>query len=121
MNVKPSPRRKALLGIYRIRRKRKGGRLTARELERAWHPTTGLRRSDLQLALLDLVGHQLLERIDASAGLTFELTRLGEQALQKAFGRGRLTELGDWITLLRARLRRSKRESDGPRRSGELT
>jgi hypothetical protein len=120
MNVRPSTRRKALLGLYRIRRKRKGGRLTARELDRAWHPTTGLRRADLQLALVDAVEQKLLESHETAAGLVLELTWLGEQALQRAFGRERLTDLPDWITLLRARLRRSKRAWAGPRRSGDV-
>ena len=107
MNVRSSTRRKALLGIYRIRRKRKGGRLTAKELERAWHPTTGLRGGDLKLALAELTEEALLIGHEAAAGLVFELTWMGEQAMLKAITS--VEEFGDWVTLLRARSRKSKR------------
>jgi hypothetical protein len=119
MNVRPMTRRKALLGLFRIRRKRKGGRLTARELERAWHPTTGLRRADLQLALLDMAEQQLLVAHETANGQVFELTWLGEQAMLKSGPHQSFLDLGDWITLLRARIRRSRRGLATPRRSGD--
>lgn len=114
MNVRPGTRRRALLGIYRIRRKRKGGRLTGREIERAWTPTTGLRQSDLRLALADMVERQLLLAHDAPRGTIYELTYLGECAMRAPLGDPR-----DWITLLRARLRRPKSAAAGRRRTGE--
>jgi hypothetical protein len=121
MNIRPSTRRKAVLGIYRIRRKRKGGRLSASELERAWHPTTGLRRADLQLALADMVEHQLLVSHVTANGLVYELTYLGERAMHSAVAHGAIEDFADWITLLRARMRRAKRPMSGPRRSSDVS
>ena len=115
MNVKPSTRRKALLGIYRIRRKRKGGKLTAKEIERAWHPTTGLRVVDLRLALRELTEQALLIGHEAAGGPVFELTWIGEQAMHKAIGS--VEEFADWVTLLRARSRKAKRGLSALRRA----
>jgi hypothetical protein len=119
MNVRPSTRRKALLGIFRIRRKRKGGKLTAKELERAWHPTTGLRIGDLKLALADLTDHGLLVAHKVASGTQFELTFMGEQTLHKAITS--LEEFGDWVTLLRARSRKSRREMTSLQRAEDTT
>ncbi|HZP12357.1 MAG TPA: hypothetical protein VFB36_08055 [Nevskiaceae bacterium] len=119
MNVRPSTRRKALLGIFRIRRKRKGGRLTAKELERAWHPTTGLRSADLRLALLALADAGEIAAHSTANGLVFELTWMGEQAMHKAIAS--LDDFGDWVTLLRARTRKSRRGLAALRRAEDTT
>lgn len=119
MNVRPSTRRKALLGIFRIRRKRKGGRLTAKELERAWHPTTGLRASDLRLALITLTDQGEVISHHTATGLVFELTWIGEQAMHKAIGS--IEDFGDWVTLLRARTRKSRRGMSSLRRAEDTT
>ena len=123
MKITSSTRRKAVLSVYRVRRKRKGGRLLARELERAWYPM-GLRRSDLELALQDMTRDQLLEAKDSPRGTVYELTYLGECALREVFGREPLASIRDWITLLRAGQRRSKKTGDGiwsrPRRTSDL-
>ena len=113
MNVTASTRRKALLGIYRIRRKRKGGRLASKELERAWTPTTGLRRADLTLALRDAVEHHVLEVKESAQAKSYELTYLGERAMYA------IPDVRDWITLLRARMRRSRRGVAGLRRASD--
>jgi hypothetical protein len=115
MNVRPSTRRKALLGLFRVRRKRKGGKLAAKDLERAWHPTTGLRAADLRLALIDLADHGLIVPRQSASGMAFELTWLGEEAMQKAITS--VDDFGDWITLLRARIRKSRRGMNTLRRS----
>jgi hypothetical protein len=115
MDVRNSTRRKALLGLFRVRRKRKGGKLTAKELERAWHPTTGLRANDLRLALIDLTDHRLLIAHPAATGLSFELTWMGEEAMNKAIAS--LDEFRDWMTLLRARARKSRRGMNALRRA----
>jgi len=119
MNVRPSTRKKALLGIYSIRRKRKAGRLTIKELERAWHPTTGLRNADLKLALEDLAEHSLLIAHAATTGMFYELTWMGEQAMHKAITS--VEEFGDWITLLRARSRKARRGTATLRRAEDTT
>ncbi len=115
MNVRHSTRRKALLGIFRIRRKRKGGKLTAKEIERAWHPTTGLRAADLRLALIALTDQGEVVAHNTANGLVFELTWMGEQAMHKAITS--VEDFGDWVTLLRARTRKSRRGLSALRRA----
>ncbi len=119
MNVRPSTRRKALLGIYRIRRKRKGGKLTAKELERAWHPTTGLRGSDLRQALASVTEEGLLIAHHTATGVNFELTWMGEEAMHKAIAS--IEDFGDWIVLLRARTRKSRRGMAALRRAEDTS
>ena len=123
MKITPGTRRKAVLSVYKVRRKRKGGRLLAKELERAWYPL-GLRQSDLDLALKDMTQHQLLEAKASPRGTVYELTWLGECATREFFGEHPLASIRDWVTLLRAGQRRLKREGDEPwkghRRTGEL-
>lgn len=104
MKVHASTRRKALLDIYQMHRKPRGGVLTARDLERDWK-RTGLRRSDLALALADMTRHYLLLRKAAHDGACYELTYLGERAMQLLMLGGPLTTLHDWMTLRRARRR----------------
>ena len=111
MKITPSTRRKAVLSVYKVRHKRKGGRLLAKELERAWYPL-GLRRLDLDLALRDMTQHQLLEAKTSPRGTLYELTYLGEHAARELFGKHPLASIRDWLTLLRVGQRRTKREGE---------
>lgn len=115
MNVQSSTRRKAVLEIYQAHRRPRGGSLSVRELERDWRET-GLRRSDLDLALKDMTLHQLLALRRTHDGVHYELTYLGERALQLPLAGGAINLLRDWLTLRRAQ-RRARRPppADRPR------
>jgi hypothetical protein len=122
MKITPGTRRKAVLSVYKVRRKRKGGHLLAKELERAWHPL-GLRRSDLDLALKDMTQQHLLEPKASPRGTAYELTWLGECAAREVFGDHPLASIRDWLTLLRAGQRRLKKPGgiwSDHRRTGDL-
>jgi hypothetical protein len=114
MNVQSSTRRRALLDIYQSHHKGRSGVLSARQLERDWKKT-GLRRSDLDAAIKDLTQKQLLLSKRAHDGISYELTYLGECAMQlQTAGGGPLAFLRDWLTLRRAKLRQrmSAEQSD---------
>ena len=124
MNVQSSTRRRALLDIYQAHHKGRGGVLTHKQLERDWKET-GLRRSDLELALKSLTEKQFLLPRRTHEGMSYELTYLGECAMQYVMAGGVLVAVRDWVTLHRAKLRRratgatdhahhNRREEDHP-------
>lgn len=104
MNVQSSTRRRALLNIYQLHHKGRSGVLSARQLEREWKKT-GLRRSDLDMAIKDMTQKQLLLSKRTHDGISYELTYLGECAMQLQTAGGPLTFVRDWWTLHRAKLR----------------
>jgi hypothetical protein len=122
MHVTAGTRRKAVLAIYRAHRKRRGCRLSSAELQGAWKDT-GLRRSDLKLALADLAQQHLLLPRQSARGASHELTYLGERAMNAMFGKEPVAGIRDWITLLRARMRRPGRAEalHGLRREGDVS
>lgn len=104
MNVQASTRRRALLDIYRSHRKPRGGRLSLRELERDWKDT-GLRRTDLELALREMTQRRLLLLLRGHEGAVYELTYLGACAMERLLAGDPLVAARDWWTLRRARRR----------------
>lgn len=114
MNVQSSTRYRAVLGIYEAHRKPHGGCLSLRELERDWK-RTGLRRADLEQALQGMVQHGLLQPRPAHEGLLYELTYIGECAMQTTLVGGLLPTLRDWLTLRRAKRRVRQVASSSPR------
>ena len=117
MNVDDYVRERALLKIFRKHhRTHKGCRLSARELDRAWKGT-GLRRSDLQDALQDLTRRHLLHARHGVPGTEYELSYLGERAMQAHALQRPMVSLRSWLTLQRARLRKpSRAPGSAPRR-----
>lgn len=105
MNVRPSTRIRALLRIYRALRRPRGGALALATLEREWRKT-GLRRSDLEAALSESQQRRLLVLRSQATTSTYELTYLGECALQSLRLTSGYEALRDWMTLRQARLRR---------------
>ena len=108
MNVHNSARRRALLDIYRAHHKGRCGVLSLKQIERDWKQT-GLRRSDLDLALKTLQQQQLLIPTRTRDGIFYEMTYLGECAMQFVTAGGALTMVRDWFTLRRAKLRQGVR------------
>lgn len=104
MNVQSSARRRALLDIYQAHHKGRSGVLSLRQIERDWKQT-GLRHADLELAIKNLIQQQLLLPKPVHEGMAYELTYLGECAMQFLTAGGVLTTLRDWFILRRARLR----------------
>lgn len=104
MNVQSSTRRRALLDIYQAHHKGRFGILSLKQLERDWKDT-GLRRTDLDAALKNLMQQQLLLPKRTHEGMVYELTYLGECAMQFVTAGGVLVTVRDWFTLQRAKLR----------------
>lgn len=111
MNVQSSTRCRALLNIYESHHKGRHGALSLRQLEHDWKQT-GLRRTDLDLALKDSMQRRWLLLRELHDGNSYELTYLGECAKRLCAARRPLTQLRDWFTLQRARLRRRAPASD---------
>ena len=115
MNVRPSTRMRALLRIYRELRKPRGSALALATLEREWRKT-GLRRSDLEAALRELLQQKMLQQRAQAATDAYELTYLGECAVRSLRLNTGLEALRDWMTLRQARRRRPLTPGPGPRR-----
>lgn len=111
MKVRPSTRMRAVLGIYRAQRKPRGGLLALATLEREWKKT-GLRRSDLDAALQELLERQFLLRHAQHANPAYELSWLGERAVHSLRFNTGFGALRDWATLRQARRRRSQVPSE---------
>ncbi|MFP5306878.1 MAG: hypothetical protein ACLGI7_13775 [Gammaproteobacteria bacterium] len=106
MNVDDFVRERAVLKLFQAHhRNRRGCCLSAREIERAWK-RTGLRRSDLQDALDDMVRRNLLQVRDGLLGQEYELSYLGECAMHVSPIARPVRHLRSWVTLQRARLRK---------------
>lgn len=111
MDVRATTRMRAVLDIYREHRKPRGGMLDLGRLERDWKHT-GLRRSDLDDGLRDLVQRDLLHvRIQGGTRL-YELTYLGERTMSCLLGGMQASAIRDWLILLRAK--RRTRQPRGP-------
>lgn len=104
MKVQSSARRRALLDIYQAHHMGRYGALSLKQLEREWKET-GLRRSDLDAALKSGMQQQLLLPKRTHDGMFYELTYLGECAMQLVTAGGVLATVRDWFTLQRAKLR----------------
>jgi hypothetical protein len=104
MNVRPSTRLRAVLDIFAAHRKPRGGSLSLQELERDWRDT-GLRRSDLDAALRGMTQRHLLQLQSAGRSARYELTYLGECAMQLPLAGGTVSMIRDWLTLRRAKRR----------------
>lgn len=104
MNIQSSARRRAVLGIYGVHRKPRGGSLSLRDLEGEWK-ATGLRRFDLQLALKDMTQRHWLRAECVDGHDYYELTFLGETAMQQVLAGGAATMVNDWLTLRHAKFR----------------
>ncbi|HSW13971.1 MAG TPA: hypothetical protein VLI06_14090 [Solimonas sp.] len=113
MRIHPSTRMRALLDIYLALRKPRGGVLGRELLEREWRKT-GLRRSDLEQALQELLLRRLLLLAPRDAE-SYELTYLGERAMHQAPGM-HPAALRDWLLLRRARRRQRGLPSPEPGR-----
>jgi len=122
MDVRATTRMRALLDIYRMHRKPRGGTLDFARLERDWRKT-GLRRSDLDDALQDLLSRHLLQlRVQPGVARLYELTYMGECATHALFSGMGGNPLHDWVVLMRAkrrvrapsgaRLQRTRRRED---------
>ena len=107
MKVQSSARRRALLDIYQVHHMGRYGVLSLKQLEREWNET-GLRRSDLDAALKSGMQQQLLLPKRTYDGMFYELTYLGECAMQLVTAGGVLTTVRDWFTLQRAKLRQRR-------------
>jgi len=114
MTVRPSTRMRAVLGIYRALRKRHGNALALATLQQEWKKT-GLRRSDLDTALAELVTRQFLLRHEPPAA-AYELSWLGERAIHSLRFNTGFGALRDWATLRRARRRRLQSAEPGSSR-----
>lgn len=104
MDVRATTRIRAVLRIYRMHRKPRGGVLDLPRLERDWRHT-GLRRSDLDLALHDMVEqHLLLPRVNCGIPV-YELTYLGARSMSSLLASLSAEGIHDWLILLRAKKR----------------
>ncbi len=112
MKVQSSTRCRALLDVYDAHHKGRNGMLSLRQLERDWKET-GLRRSDLDMAIKDAVQRRWLMLRKLHDGNSYEMTYLGECAMRFRIAGGPLTLLRDWFTLQRARFRRRVPSSEG--------
>lgn len=112
MKVQSSTRCRALLDIYDAHHKGRNGTLSLRQLERDWKET-GLRRSDLDMAIRDSVQRRWLLLRKLHDGNSYEMTYLGECAMRLRIAGAPLASLRDWFTLQRAKLRRRAAPSDG--------
>lgn len=117
MNVDNCVRERALLNIFRKHHRiQKGCCLSARELDRAWKDT-GLRHSDLHDGLHELTRRHLLHARHGMPGTEYELSYLGERAMQAHPLQRPMVFLRSWFTLQRARLRKPSRlPGSAPRR-----
>jgi hypothetical protein len=115
MNVRPSTRLRAALDIFAAHRKPRGGSLSLQELERDWRDT-GLRRSDLDAALRGMTQRHLLQLQGAGRSARYELTYLGECAMQLPLAGGTVSLIRDWLTLRRAKRRHLRATSAEPAR-----
>ena len=115
MNVRPSTRMRALLRIYRELRKPRGSALALATLEREWRKT-GLRRSDLEAALRELLQQKMLQQRAQTATAAYELTYLGECAVRSLRLSSGLEALRDWMTLRQARRRHPAPAASSQRR-----
>lgn len=112
MNVAASTRRKALLCIFRLFRKRRGGCMSAHDIEKCW-VRTGLRREDLHKALRESAQANLINLRRGGGGIGYELSYLGERAMESAMSHP-VDAVRDWVTLGRARIRRGDGRRAGP-------
>lgn len=120
MNIRPSTLMRALLGIYREQRKPRGGTLALATLEREWRKT-GLRRSDLDTALQELLQRRMLQQRPQMATAAYELTYLGVCAMRALRLNAGYESLRDWMTLRQLRRRRGVPAAPGQRRRSSDT
>lgn len=115
MNVDSHVRERAVLTIFRAHhRTTRGGCLSSRDLERDWI-SIGLRQSDLALALDDLTRRELLRARAAPGAPDYELSYLGECALQSDMIARPIRFLRSWFTLQCARRRKRAPAPPDPR------
>lgn len=120
VKITASLRMRALLDIYHEHRKRRHCALSVRALELAWR-VTGMRREDLRMSLQDaLMRHLIVKNPHAD----YELTYLGEVAMQEGLLPSSMERLADWTRLRRLRLRRYKADASNSRlarRHGDIS
>lgn len=105
MNVESSTRHMAIRRIFRKRSKRKaGGSLTGADLQRDWIKT-GLRWSDLQIGVRELIQRRVLVLHTGKFGVCLELTARGEHEIDSPVY-DLLTRIVDWLKLETLRMRR---------------
>lgn len=104
MDVQFSSQRRALLSIFQVHNISRTGILSAKQIERDWKQT-GLRRADLEVALKKSIKQHLLVPRRTHDGMSYELTYLGECAMQFKTTGGWWATIRDWVTLRSAKRR----------------
>lgn len=113
VKITASLRMRALLDIYGEQRKRRHCALSPRALEVAWR-NTGMRRDDLRVAINDALTRHLLVR---NGHHDYELTYIGEVAMQEGLLPSMIERAADWTRLQRLRLRRHRANASNQRLS----
>lgn len=104
MNVTESTLRMAFFRVYREVATDEAHPVSLHEVKDAWH-LTGLRHSDLPVALQNLIRSHLLQPMETDRIATVQLNEAGLRAFhERTVG---LRRLQDWLTLARTGLRRA--------------